>query len=94
MSFQVSGLASGLDTAALIDGLMFAEEATVRRLQRSMDTENEALDAWSDIQTRLNTVASAVTAIRDGDALEAATVSSNDETLVQASVNGSALSGV
>ncbi len=94
MSFQVSGLASGIDTSSLIDGLMFAERATVRRLQRSADTENEALDAWSDIQSRLNTVATAITAIRDGDALEAATVASNDESLVQASVNGSALAGV
>ena len=53
MSFQVSGLASGLDTAALVDGLMFAERATVRRLQSSQADETNALNAWTDIEAKL-----------------------------------------
>ena len=94
MSFQVSGLASGLDTSALIDGLMFAERAGVRRLQSSVDRENNALDAWTDIQSRLSSIETSVAAIRDGDALEAATVASSDDSVLQATVTGSPPTGV
>ncbi|MEM7285180.1 MAG: flagellar filament capping protein FliD [Actinomycetota bacterium] len=93
MSFQVSGLASGIDTSSLIDGLMFAERAPVRRLQSAVDRENDALDAWTDIQSRLSAIETSVAAIRDGQALEAATVSSSDEAVLQATVTGSPPTG-
>ena len=94
MSFQVSGLASGIDTSSLIDGLMFAERAGVRRMQSAVDRETGALDAWGDIESRLSSIETAVDAIRDDDALEAATVASSDDSVLQASVTGSPPPGV
>lgn len=94
MSFQVSGLASGLDTSSLIDGLMFAERAPVRRLQGAVTRETKALDAWTDIKSRLSAIETSVAAIRTGAALEAATVSSSDESVLRATVTGSPPTGV
>lgn len=91
--FSVSGLASGLDTNALIDGLMFAERATVRRLESSKATETRALDAWADIETRLETLAAAATAISSGGALDTTVAQSSDETVLRVSAQPGALAG-
>lgn len=93
MSFNVSGLASGLDTSALIDALMFAERATVRRLESSKAQASASLNAWSDIEAKLGTLDSAVAAIRTGGALQAATAESSNESVLRVSAQGSALPG-
>jgi flagellar hook-associated protein 2 len=93
MSFSVSGLASGLDTASLVNELMFAERSTVRRLEASKSDEQRAADAWSDIGSRLSEVASAISAIRTGDALIAATAGSSDEAVARVTAGSGALTG-
>ena len=93
MSFNVSGLASGLDTNGLIDALMFAERATVRRLESSKATENSALNAWTQIESKLGTLDSAIGAIRTGTALAASLAESSDESVLRVTSQGNVLPG-
>lgn len=93
MSFQVAGLASGIDTTGLIEALMFAERAAVRRFESSKADEQKALKAWTDIESKLGTLNSAVTAIRTGGALDATSAASSDESVLRVSTSGSAVAG-
>lgn len=93
MSFAVSGLASGLDTDALVEGLMFAERATVRRLEASKVDENSALSAWNDIESRLEALQSAASAISNNAALDATIAESSDESVIRVTSQEGALTG-
>lgn len=83
MSFNVSGLASGIDTNAFIESLMFSERAPVRRLEAGIERETSALNAWSDIQAKLNTLSSSLDAIRTGSALDVSSATSSDEAVLR-----------
>ncbi len=93
MSFSISGAASGLDTAALVEGLMFAERAGIRRLRASQADETESRDAWADIRTKLESLAASVTAIRSGDGLEATLAESSDERVLRVTSQPGAIAG-
>jgi len=93
VSFAVSGISTGLDTAAFVDAIMFAERATVRRLESSRASEDAALQAWTDIETRLNTLETAGDAIRDNGALLATTATSSDDSVVRVTVESTAVVG-
>ncbi len=91
--FNVAGLSSGIDTTALLDGLMYSEGATQRRLEASKARDQRALDAWGTIQTKLSVVESAVTAIRTGSALASAKAASSNETVARVTASAGALTG-
>lgn len=93
MSFNVSGLASGIDTNGLVEALMFSERAAVRRLESSKASEDSALRAWGDVESKLKTLETAIDSIRDGTALGAALAESTDESILRVSTQGSALPG-
>ncbi len=93
MSFAVSGLSSGLDTNALVEGLMAAERATIRRLESSKTQENRQLSAWGDIKTRLSAVEAAVAKIQTGGGLSATTAQSSNESVLRVTSQSGALPG-
>ncbi len=93
MSFNVSGLASGLDTNALVDALMFSERAGLRRLEASAATQNDVVDAWTDIEGGLENLETAIDAIRTGGALDASLAESGDEAVLRVTAQGQASPG-
>ncbi len=90
-AMQVTGLASGLDTNAIVTALMAADQQQVTDLtnqQTGLTAMNTQLTA---IQTALQTVASDAQALGDPSLFTPAqTVSSTNSTLVGASATGSA----
>jgi flagellar hook-associated protein 2 len=92
-SFNVSGLSSGIDTNALLEGLMSAERATVRRLEASRTGDQRALDAWSTVESQLAIIENGIGSILTGEALNAATASTSDETVARVSASNGALAG-
>ncbi len=93
MSFSVSGIASGLDTAALVEGLMFAERAGLRRLEASQADEAATRDAWADIEAKLESLSAAVASVRTGDGLRATVAESSDERVARVTSQPGALPG-
>ena len=91
-SFSISGISSGLDTSALVEGLMFAERQTVRRLEASQTRANDQIRAWNLISTRLEGAKSAIETLRSGG-LGATTASSSNENLVRVATRSDAAVG-
>ncbi len=58
--FSIAGLASGLDTNAIIDKLvaLYSAPMQINIQQQSVDTQKQA--AWSDIQTQMNALQTAI----------------------------------
>lgn len=93
MSFAVSGLASGIDSSALIEGLMIAERSTVRRLENTKALEEAELNAWNDLEDSFGALSSSLESIRTGAALEAVTAASSNEDVLRVTSQTGALAG-
>lgn len=87
---QIGGLASGLDTTAIVDQLMQIERVPVRAVQRRQDELRAVDDAWGKVNTKLSAVRGALDALggaRGVDRLRTAT-SSAPEALAVAVPDG------
>ncbi|HEY8491235.1 MAG TPA: flagellar filament capping protein FliD [Dehalococcoidia bacterium] len=71
MPIQVSGLASGLDTDAIIAQLMAVQRRPLQLLQGKGKTEQDRLRALGDLSTRLSTLLSKVEALNLSSTLQA-----------------------
>lgn len=91
-NFSISGITSGLDTRALVDGLMGVERQAVRRLETSQTRSNDQIRAWNLISTRLEDAKSAIDTLRTGG-LGATTAATSNENVLRASPRGDALTG-
>lgn len=91
--FRVDGLVSGLDTTTIIDQLMSIERAPIRRLQRQKATFDAKVNAWDDIQAKLDGVADAIEALRTGAGLSAVAATVSDDS-VAATPTGSGAPGI
>lgn len=52
--FNIGGLASGLDTNSIVDGLMNIERAPIRALETKQRTFQARADGWKSVTTRLS----------------------------------------
>ncbi|HYB27752.1 MAG TPA: flagellar cap protein FliD N-terminal domain-containing protein, partial [Solirubrobacteraceae bacterium] len=88
---QVTGLASGLDTNAIVQALMAADQQQVTNVtnqQTALTTQNTEL---TDIQNALETVANDAQALGNASLFTPTqTVTSTDSTIVGATATGSA----
>src|SRR3954470_2370219 len=91
---SVSGLASGIDTATIIDQLMSIERQPQTRLKNQVTISAARKTVLSDIQTRLKNLQLAAQDLKSA-ALWAnkQTVDVNDATKVSASLSGAAGTG-
>jgi flagellar hook-associated protein 2 len=89
--FNIGGLASGLDTSAMIDSLIQVERIPVQQLT-SRKAEMQATDtAWQTINTKLSSLRSALEAIATGTDLDKlVTATSSNEAAMTASPSGAA----
>lgn len=93
-SFNVGGLASGLDTNTIVAQLMAVEGRPKVRLQQKVQVEQARQSALKDVQTRLRNLETAVAGLRDvatwGDVQS---VESTDATKVGVRRTGGAAAG-
>jgi len=89
------GLASGLDTQAIIGALVAVEGRKVEFLRRDQDVLRKKVTAYDDLLGRLRKLQSAVEKLSDRRAFVAHAVSLSDgaATLLKATPNGSAAAG-
>lgn len=89
--FNIGGLASGLDTSAMVTSLIEVERIPVQQLL-SRKSEMEATDsAWQNITTKLSSLRTALEAIESSDDLDAlVSATSSNETAMTATPSGAA----
>lgn len=92
MSITISGLASGLDVNAIIDGLVKAESVPLTSLKTKQTEVNAASSTISSIQTKLGALRTAAAALADPVQFSSYAVTSSDSAVV-ASVSGAPTKG-
>ncbi len=89
--FNIGGLASGLDTAAMIDALVEVEQIPVQQLEARQADYQAKDSAWQTISTRFSAIRSALSAIdSESDLNKLVTAASSDDTIVLATPTGAA----
>lgn len=93
---QISGLASGLDTSKIIDGLLAIDQARITRIQNQQGQSSQDLAAFKGIEAKLLALQSQVFQLArpQNNVFDARTVSSSDENLVTAAASSAAAPGV
>src|SRR3954447_11562106 len=93
-TFNIGGLASGLDTSSIISQLMSIEQQPKVRLQQKQVVEQARQSTLKDVQTRLKNLQLQVASLRDpGTWNDTQTVDSTDTTKVTATRTGGAAAG-
>ncbi|MFO0592791.1 MAG: flagellar filament capping protein FliD [Polyangiaceae bacterium] len=92
MSITISGLASGLDVNAIIDGLVKAESVPLTAISTKKTNLQAAASTISGIETKLATLRSAASALADPVQFASFKTSSSDSTVVP-SVSGNPSAG-
>jgi len=87
--FNISGIASGIDTNSLVSQLMQIERQPQVRLQNQQTVEQARQQALRDVNTRLSNLQDAIAGLRDpGTWADQQTVDSSDPTHVTATRTG------
>ena len=88
---QLSGLASGLDTASIIDSLMAVERQPRTRIEMRQASEQARRDGLNQVTTQLKTLQDAATALRSaGTWVDTQTATSSDATKLAVTRTGGA----
>ncbi|MGF1468330.1 MAG: flagellar filament capping protein FliD [Sandaracinaceae bacterium] len=87
-SITFSGLATGLDTTALIESLLQVERVPIQRLEDQKAALSSQSSKLGSLRTRLKSLESAMEDLTDREDLLAARVSTSDETVARATVSG------
>ena len=82
MSITISGLASGLDVNAIIDGLVKAESVPLTALQTKKTNLNAASSTISSIETKLASLRAAAAALADPVQFSSFATTSSDSAIV------------
>ena len=81
--FSVDGLSSGLETSDIIEQLMAVEQQPIRRLETRREGLGQRVNAWSDLDSRLSTLTTAIDTLIDDSGINvlAGEASNEDVTL-------------
>ena len=91
---SVSGLASGLDTASIISGLMVVEKQPQVRVQQKIVVEQARQQALRDVLGQLNSLTTAYQGLTDiGTWADTQAIASSDDAHVSATRTGGAAPG-
>lgn len=93
MSFQIGGLASGLDTQTLIEQLMQLERRPITVLQTRKDTLSKSNSAFQSLNTRLVSLQSKASDLLLEKNLKAKSAASSDANIVAATAGAGAAAG-
>lgn len=89
----IGGIASGLDTEALITQMLAIERRPMVHMQQRKDLLSQQRDAWRDINTRLNSLRERMGALRDGSLFHGRAATSSAPEFVSAVAGPEAVSG-
>lgn len=92
--FRISGLASGYDTAQLVEQLIAIERRPVLQMQKRQDRIKARSDAWRDITTRLSNLKSRISSLKLAGTMNAKSASSSDDKLLTATAEPGAANAV
>jgi len=92
-SITFSGLATGIDSASIIDQLIAAERQPIVRLQQRQQVFDTQANKLRSLQSKLEALQSAATELGERDDVLASQVSSSDEGVFTASIHGAAALG-
>lgn len=85
-SFQISGIASGLDTDGIIEQLLNIERIPIQTLDTREADLNSDLAAWRSFNTRLLALKTSTSQLASGDAYRGRSVTTSDEEVAKATV--------
>ncbi len=89
--FNIGGLASGLDTASIIDSLVAVERIPIQQLESRKSLFSSRDAAWQDLTTKFSAIRAALDALKTQDDLnELVTAASSNESVATATPTGSA----
>jgi flagellar hook-associated protein 2 len=93
---RISGLASGMDTEAIIEVLVEARQVPITSLEDKVDEDNDKYTAWSELDEKLTSLNSTVTDLTDYSTWNQKAASSSDTDVfdASASASSSALNGI
>jgi flagellar capping protein FliD len=92
-TIQFPGLATGIDTATIIAQLIAIEGRTRTMYQQRVTAWQSKKDALGDLETKLSTLKSAVSALSDAGKLRAFNVASSDKDILTAEATNNAYEG-
>ncbi len=92
-TIQLPGLLTGIDTKALIAQLMAVERRTLNVYEQRKSLWEDRKDALSTLETRLETLRSAVRALSDANELRAYSIASSDSDKLTAEASYNAFEG-
>ncbi|MCA9672422.1 MAG: flagellar filament capping protein FliD [Myxococcales bacterium] len=87
------GLASGLDTGAIIDALVEASRQPINRLQTKKSDYNHKISALSDVMNKLSTLQKSAEALDKASELASFSAKSSNEDVLKATASSSATAG-
>ncbi|MES2640687.1 MAG: flagellar filament capping protein FliD [Myxococcota bacterium] len=93
MATSVGGLVSGIDTGALVDGLVAASGRTKIIMENQKDTLDTRKEAYATLSARLTSLQEALTAIDEPNELRSVTARSNNDDAVGVTADGDAVVG-
>lgn len=90
MSISLGGLASGMDTDAIIDQLVALEEQPIYNYQSEIDKIGNIKDAWRDVNSRLSNLGDKISDLKLSATFTSRTATTSDEDIVTATAANSA----
>jgi len=93
MSIQFGGLATGMDTNAIVEQLMNIERMPIARLEADKTWLNNRLSAFTELDSKLNNFLSSIKDLGNSDTLQKRSIKLSNEDFLSASVSSEALAG-
>jgi len=93
MAINFTGLVSGLDTTALVEGIMAADRKPIERLQNDRAYQSTRLEAYGVFDQTLSDLLTEINTLNDTSNLAAKKSSLTGETLVSATTDSDAFEG-
>lgn len=94
MALSISGLSSGIDTAALVSSLMQAERIPQQKVKVQQQASLRAVASWNDLRTKMQAIQTAGEALQTPAKALGSTATSSDDKAVRATATAGAAPGV
>lgn len=92
--FSIGGLGGGLDVRAIVNQILFAERAPIRSLEDKISRNDQKIQAFNDLNSRLSSLLSKLETLNTSENFAARSAASSDEAVLTATADSSASAGV
>jgi flagellar hook-associated protein 2 len=94
MAINFSGVASGMDTAAIVEATLATRRGPIRALEQKKSQNTSQLSDLGKLASKLEEFRTAARALGTTDAVLSYSIKSSDDSVVKASTSGKAMPGV